>query len=238
MSELVCNQLARLIRQSLFRMNPKRPPQPLIPNLLLSGVPGEEEFCELEYKKVEKEIQGRFGLPIAKLANLPPHLSQETFYVEITELEERPEAYWNEGEVSFIGLSQIKYVGEIYTIHIATFLISPASLKIGFQSSESLTLNDQTSVMVQAWVKNSYGNGYTGTNLFPLPKIDLTVDNQLIIQMVPSNDNSEEKLPDHGFHPSFNNQIVFKKDDSIVTVSSDLELQDLKDIIERHIVIE
>jgi hypothetical protein len=207
-------------------------------NLILSGISGEEEFCELEYKKVEKEIKGRFGLPIAKLANLPPHLSQETFHIKITELEERPEAYWNEGEVSFIGLSQIKYVGEIHTIHIATFLISPASLKIGFQSSESLTLNDQTSVMVQAWVKNTHGNGYTGTNLFPLPEIDLTVDNLIIFQVVRSNENSEDELPDHGFHPSFNNQIVFKKDDSIVTVSSDLELEVLKDIIEQHVVIE
>jgi hypothetical protein len=218
-------------------MNVKRPPQPLAPYLILSGIPGEEELYEFEYKKVEGKITGRFDLPIAKLIDLPPHLSQETFYIEITELEERPEAYWNEGEASFISLSQIKYAGEIHTIHIATFLISPASLKIGFQSSKSLTLNDQTSVMVQAWVKNPHGNGYTGTHLFPLPEIDLTVDNQIIIQVVPSNDNPEE-LPDHGFHPSFNNQIVFKTDDSIVTVSSDLELEDLKDIIEQHVVIE
>jgi hypothetical protein len=92
--------------------------------------------------------------------------------------------------------------------------------------------------MVQAWIKNPHGNGYTGTHLFPLPEIDLTVDNQIIIQVVPSNENSEEELPDHGFHPSFNNQIVFKKDDSIVTVSSDLELEDLKGIIEQHVVVE
>jgi hypothetical protein len=219
-------------------MNPKRPPQTLVSYLLLSGIPGEEEFHKLEYKKIEDDIQGRFDLPIAKLINLPPHLSQETFYIEMTEPEERPEAYWNEGEVSFIGLSQAKYVGEIYTIHIATSLISPASLKIGFQSSESLTLNDRTSVMVQAWGKNPHGNGYTGTNLFPLPEIDLTVDNQIIIQVVSLNENSEDELPDHGFHPSFNNQIVFKKNDFFVTVSSDLELEDLKDIISRHVVIE
>lgn len=219
-------------------MNIKRPPQPLMSNLILSGIPGEEELYEFEYKKVEGNITRRFDLPIAKFINLPPHLSQENFYIEITELEERPEAYWNEGEVSFIGLSQIKYVGEIHTIHIATFLISPASLKIGFQSSEALTLNDQTSVMVQAWVKNPHGNGYTSTNLFPLPEIDLTVDNQIIFQVVRSNENSENELPDHGFHPSFNNQIVFKKDDSIVTVSSDLHLEDLKDIISRHVVVE
>jgi hypothetical protein len=219
-------------------MNLKRPPQPLAPNLILSGIPGEEELYEFKYKKIEGNISGRFGLPIARLANLPPNLSQEAFYIEINELEERPEAYWNEGEVSFIGLSQIKYVGPIHVIHIATFLISPTSLGIGFQSSESLTLQDQTSVMAQACVKNPYGNGYTGTHLFPLPEIDLTVDNQIVIQVVPFNKNSEEELPDHGFHPSFNNQIVFKKDDSIITVSSDLELEDLKDIIEQHVVIE
>ncbi len=219
-------------------MNRKRPPQPLVSNLILSGIPGEEELYEFEYKKIEGNITGRFGLPIARLANLPPDLSQEAFYVKINELEERPEAYWNEGEVSFIGLSQIKYIGLIHVIHIATFLISPASLSIGFQSPESLTLQDQTSVMVQAWVKNPHGNGYTGTHLFPLPEIDLTVDNQIIIQMVPSTENSEAELPDRGFHSSFNNQIVFKKNDSIVTVSSDLELKDLKDIIEQHVVIE
>ncbi len=219
-------------------MNPKRPPQPLASYLILSGILGEEELCEFKYKKIEGDIQGRFDLPIAKLANLPPHLSQETFYIEMTELEELPEAYWNEGQVSFIGLCQIKYVGQIHTIHIATFLISPASLSIGFQSSESLTLNDRTSVMVQAWVKNPHGNGYTSTHLFPLPEIDLTVDNQIIIQILPSNENSEAELPDHGFHQGFHNQIVFKKDDSIVTVSSDLQLEDLKDIISRHVVIE
>jgi hypothetical protein len=219
-------------------MNIKRPPQPLTPYLILSGIPVEEELHKFEYKKIEGNITRRFDLPIAKLIDLPPHLSQETFYIEIIELEERPEAYWNEGEVSFVGLSQIKYVGEIHTIHIATTLISPASLKIGFQSSESLNLNDQTSIMVQAWVKNPHGNGYTGTHLFPLPEIDLTVDNQVIIQVVQSKENSEDELPDHGFHPSFNNQIVFKKDGSIITVSSDLELEDLKDIIEQHVVIE
>jgi hypothetical protein len=219
-------------------MNRKRPPQPLAPDLILSGIPGEEELYEFEYKKIEGDIRGRFGLPIARLVNLPQHLSQETFYIEINELEERPEAYWNEGQVSFIGLSQIKYVGSTHVIHIATFLISPTSLSIGFQSPESLILQDQTSVMIQAWVKNPYGNGYTGTHLFPLPEIDLTINNQLIIQMVPSTENSEAELPDHGFHSSFNNQIVFKKDDSIVTISSDLELKYLKNIIEQHVVIE
>jgi hypothetical protein len=113
-------------------MNRKRPSQPLAPDLILSGIPGEEELYEFEYKKIEGNITGRFGLPIARLANLPPHLSQETFYIEINELEERPEAYWNEEQVSFIGLSQIKYVGLIHVIHIATFLISPTSLSIGF----------------------------------------------------------------------------------------------------------
>jgi hypothetical protein len=67
-----------------------------------------------------------------------------------------------------------------------------------------------------------------------MPKL---IRNQLA-RIVPSNDNSKEELPDRGFHPSFNNQIVFKKDDSIVTISSDLELEDLKDIIEQHVVIE
>jgi hypothetical protein len=219
-------------------MNLKRPPQPLAPDLILSGIPGEEELNEFEYKKIEGNITGQFNLPIAELVNLPPHLSQETFYIEINNLEGRPKDYWNEGQVAFIGLSQIKYVGLIHVIHIATSLISPTSLSIGFQSLESLTLKDQTSVIVQAWVKNPHGNGYTGTHLFPLPEIDLMVDNQIIIQVVPSNENSKEELPDHGFHPSFNNQIVFKKDDSIVTVSSDLELEDLKDIIEQHVVIE
>jgi hypothetical protein len=219
-------------------MNRKRPPQPLAPNLILSGIPGEEEFHGFEYKKIEGHIRGRFGLPIARLTNLPPHLSQENFYVEINELEERPETYWNEGEVSFVGLSQIKYIGSTHVIHIATFLISPTSLSIGFQSSESLTLQDRTSVMVQAWVKNPQGNGYTGTHLFPLPEIDLTVDNQVRIQVATSNKNAEAELPDHGFHSSFNHQIFFKKDDSIITVSSDLELEALKNIIEQHIVIE
>lgn len=239
MPELIRNQFDRLARRiAYFTMNIKRPPQPLAPYLIMSGIPGEEELHKFEYKKIEGNITRRFALPIAKLIDLPPYLSKEIFYIEITELEGRPEAYWNEGEVSFVGLSQIKYVGEIHTIHIATTLISPASLKIGFQSSESLTLNDRTSVMVQAWVKTLHGNGYTSTNLFPLLEIDLTVDNQMIVQVVRSNENSEDEFPDHGFHPSFNNQIVFKKDDSIITVSSDLELEDLKDIIEQHIVIE
>lgn len=219
-------------------MNPKRPLQPLVSYLLLSGIPGEEELSEFEYKKVEGDIRGRFGLPIAKLVNLPPHLSQETFYIEINELEERPKAYWNEGEVSFVGLSQIKYVGLIHVIHISTFLISPASLSIGFQAPESLILQNQTSVMVQAWVKNHHGSGYTGTHLFPLLEINSMADNQFIIQIAPSTENSEVEVPDHGFHSSFNNQIVFKNDDSIVTISSDLELEYLKDIIEQHIVIE
>ena len=219
-------------------MNLKRLPQPLAPNLILSGVPGEEELHQFEYKKIEGKIAGLFDLPIAKLSNLPLNLSQETFYLEINELEERPEAYWNEGQVAFLGLSQIKYVGSAHVIHIATFLISPTSLSIGFQSLESLTLQDQTSVMVKAWVKNPHGNGYTSTNLFPLPENDLTVDNQVIVQVIPLNEKFEEELPDHEFHPSFNNQIVFKKDDSIITVSSDLDFEDLKDIIEQHVVIE
>jgi hypothetical protein len=219
-------------------MNRKRPPQPLAPNLILSGIPGEEELHGFKYKKIEADIRGLFGLPIARFVNLPSHLSQETFYIEINELEKGPEAYWSEGQVSFIGLSQIKYVGSIHVIHIATFLPSPTSLSIGFQSSESLPLQDRTSVMVKAWVKNPHGNGYTSTNLFPLPEIDLTVDNQLVIQIVPSTENSEAELPDHGFHSSFNNQIVFKKDNFIVTVSSDLELEYLKSIIEQHVVIE
>jgi hypothetical protein len=219
-------------------MNRKRPPQPLAPNLILSGIPGEEELHGFEYKKIEGDIRGLFGLPVAKFVNLPQHLSQEIFYIEINELEKGPEAYWNEGEVSFVGLSQIKYIGSMHVIHIATFLISPTSLSIGFQSSESLTLRDRISVMVQAWVKNPHGNGHTSTHLFPLPEIDLTVDNQVRIQVAPSNKNAEVELPDHGFHSSFNHQIVFKKDDSIITVSSDLELEDLKNIIEQHIVIE
>jgi hypothetical protein len=219
-------------------MNRKRPPQPLGPNLILSGIPGEEKLDEFEYKKIEGDIRGRFGLPIGRFVNLPQHLSQEIFYVEINELEKGPEAYWNEGQVSFTGLSQIKYIGSTHVIHIATFLISPTSLSIGFQSSESLTLQDQISVMVQAWVKNPHGNRYTSTHLFPLPELDLTVDNQLIIQTVLSTENSKVELPDHGFHSSFNNQIVFKKDDFIVTVSSDLELRELKEIIERHVIIE
>jgi hypothetical protein len=195
------------------------------PNLILSGIPGEEELDEFEYKKTEGDIRGLFGLPIARFVNLPQHLSQEIFYVEINELEKGPEAYWNEGQVCFTGLSQIKYIGLTNVIHIATFLISPTSLSIGFQSLESLTLQDQISVMVQAWVKNPHGNGYTSIHLFPLPEIDLTVDKQLIIQIVSSTENSKAELPDHGFHSSFNNQIVFKKDDFLVTVSSDIEGQ-------------
>ena len=219
-------------------VNLQRPLQTLAPYLLLSGVSGEEERFDLKYKKAEKEAQRRFNLPIAKLVNLPPSLSQETFYVETNELNELPEDYWNEGEIAFLGLSQIKYVGQAHILHVATFLISPASLSIGFKSLESLTLQDQTSVAVQAWVKHPHGNRYSATNLFPLPEIDLTVDNQVIFQVIQSNEDSDQALPDHGFHPSFKNQIAFKKDNYIVTLSSDLELEDLKNIIEQHVTIE
>lgn len=219
-------------------MSLKRPPQPLVSYLLLSGIAGEEELCKFEYKKVEGDFRGRFGLPIAKLVNLPPHLSQETFYIEINDFEEQPKTYWNEGEVSFIGLSQIKYVGLIHVIHISTFLISPASLNIGFQAPESLILQDKTSVMAQAWVKNTHGNGYTGTNLFPLPGSDLAVDSHSIEQIASSAETPNTEVPDHRFHASFNNQVVFKKDELNVTIASDLKLEDIKDIIEKHIVIE
>ncbi len=216
-------------------MYPQRPPHPVVPYFLLSGFEGEEEFSNSEYEKTDDNIRGRFNLPIAQLANLPPELWQETFHIKMDDLGMTLEEFWTEGEISFLGLSQLKYVGEVHTIHLSTFLPSPAALSLGFQAPESLTLQDGTTVMVSAW--KICARGYTGTNLFPLPEIDLTDDTPRVI-VVLSNEDAEDEPPDPRFHPSFHHHIAFKKDDYIVSVASDLDLDGLKEIVIHHLVIE
>jgi hypothetical protein len=94
-------------------MHQGRPPRPLVPYVLYSGYTFEVDT----YEPVKGEIAGRFSLPIARLTNLPGYLSEQIFYIKIDGPKGIPDNYWNEEEIAFAALSQIKYVGTIQTIH-------------------------------------------------------------------------------------------------------------------------
>jgi hypothetical protein len=107
-------------------LHQRRHPRPLGSYLVYSGHPLQGDA----YEPIEGEIARRFSLPITRLASLPGYLSEQIFYIKIDEPKGTPDDYWNEEEIAFAALSQIKYVGTIQTIHIATFLMSPAAFSL------------------------------------------------------------------------------------------------------------